>query len=659
MAHSVQNVTLALTLPITCHICLGKVRHPVICANYHVFCAVCIELWLKNNNQCPACRVPITEENPCKNIIGGTSEDEGTLTHSGRKHLRKTRLELLQREYEEEIESLLKETEELNRANLRLEERLSEATGSTAISISCNCKHKEAEDSRGISDNLLEEWSRKLEMVNAANKKVVEDIEKLKEENRRLRNENIECVRENLRLKNEVDLRSPQKFGRFTVAALQAKVDQYEREMSRLKKALERSDQYIEELEAQVEQQKRPPEDIQKEKSQSGNAAQVHETDVTTTHSCQELNATQQFLSHGFEESSSAHLNSNGHTSGLNKQLSLCETVGSLKLKSKYNKYSSALENSESMSVGKKRLEEVGELALGFGSPTSSLPFSSLHLNTPDSKANGSSSHTPMKKPLTYLRKLVFDELPKRKELCKSNSVSVNNVNTEGVTSFGEPKPSFLHFCQVNCESKDRELPGQTDIGLLLKKQKDNGADRREYPAGFKQFRAMDKDCHNVNDPIFNGSQSSYHGNSTSMSGSNLNVQCDSAIKVGNSSGDTISSHQGGEPSQSVSYAPCSSSAVGDAEHSQYSMDQPAGAFHDRNFQSHLPHTDILSCKPSLQSKEEVTFNSASVESEHTGHASQSTRLTHCNLQTYSNSPPAKRKLLNQSSDSPSKAAKP
>lgn len=48
----------------------SKVRQPVICINNHVFCSVCIDLWLKNNSQCPACRVPITPENPCKEIIG-------------------------------------------------------------------------------------------------------------------------------------------------------------------------------------------------------------------------------------------------------------------------------------------------------------------------------------------------------------------------------------------------------------------------------------------------------------------------------------------------------------------------------------------------------------------------------------------------------------
>lgn len=41
------------------------------------------------------------------------------------------------------------------------------------------------------------------------------------------------------------------RFGRYTVAALEAKIHQYERDVVQLKRALERSDKYIEELEAQ------------------------------------------------------------------------------------------------------------------------------------------------------------------------------------------------------------------------------------------------------------------------------------------------------------------------------------------------------------------------------------------------------------------------
>lgn len=47
-----------------------QVRQPVICANHHVFCSSCMEMWLKKASQCPTCRVPITTENPCREIIG-------------------------------------------------------------------------------------------------------------------------------------------------------------------------------------------------------------------------------------------------------------------------------------------------------------------------------------------------------------------------------------------------------------------------------------------------------------------------------------------------------------------------------------------------------------------------------------------------------------
>ena len=44
------------------------------------------------------------------------------------------------------------------------------------------------------------------------------------------------------------------RYGRYTVAALEAKVQQLERDVAHLKRALERSDHFIEELEAQRDQ---------------------------------------------------------------------------------------------------------------------------------------------------------------------------------------------------------------------------------------------------------------------------------------------------------------------------------------------------------------------------------------------------------------------
>ena len=56
-----SSSSLVFTLPISCQICLSKVKDPVICSNRHVFCKSCMDVWLQRNQQCPACRVQVTE----------------------------------------------------------------------------------------------------------------------------------------------------------------------------------------------------------------------------------------------------------------------------------------------------------------------------------------------------------------------------------------------------------------------------------------------------------------------------------------------------------------------------------------------------------------------------------------------------------------------
>ncbi|XP_068615449.1 ORC ubiquitin ligase 1 [Brachionichthys hirsutus] len=240
-----QTSTLSLTLPISCQICLGKVRQPVICANHHVFCSSCIEMWLKTASLCPTCRVPITAENPCREIIGGTNETDHSDGPSMRKCLRKTRGELLLREYEDEIEALIGENEDLKIRNQSLESQLK-----TALDP-CSIKTVNTVDKK-VDPYILEEWTNKLRAATDVCDKVKQDMDKLKEKNKTLRSQNVDLVQENMRLKAEVTNRSPQKFGRYTVAALEAKIQQYERDVDHLKRALERSDQYIEDLESRV-----------------------------------------------------------------------------------------------------------------------------------------------------------------------------------------------------------------------------------------------------------------------------------------------------------------------------------------------------------------------------------------------------------------------
>lgn len=59
------------------------------------------------------------------------------------------------------------------------------------------------------------------------------------------------------------------RFGRFTVAALEAKIQQYERDVEHLKRALERSDQYIEDLESRLRKAENRQLDVQERPTSS------------------------------------------------------------------------------------------------------------------------------------------------------------------------------------------------------------------------------------------------------------------------------------------------------------------------------------------------------------------------------------------------------
>ncbi|XP_061558595.1 ORC ubiquitin ligase 1 [Phycodurus eques] len=262
MALNFQTSTLCLTLPISCQICLGKVRQPVICGNHHVFCSCCMEMWLKKASQCPSCRVPITTENPCREIIGGTNESDHTESPSVRKCLRKTRGELLLREYEEEIEGLVRENEELKTKNQSLELQLR-----TNLDP-CSNNSVQADDKR-VDPYIMEEWANRLQTAKDVCDKVKQDLDKLKEANKTLRSQNVDMVQENMRLKAEVVSRSPQKFGRYTVAALEAKIQHYQRDVDHLKKALERSDQYIDDLENRLRTSEKRCADMQESSKSS------------------------------------------------------------------------------------------------------------------------------------------------------------------------------------------------------------------------------------------------------------------------------------------------------------------------------------------------------------------------------------------------------
>ncbi|EAW80586.1 ORC ubiquitin ligase 1 [Homo sapiens] len=473
MAQTVQNVTLSLTLPITCHICLGKVRQPVICINNHVFCSICIDLWLKNNSQCPACRVPITPENPCKEIIGGTSESEPMLSHTVRKHLRKTRLELLHKEYEDEIDCLQKEVEELKSKNLSLESQIKTILDPlTLVQGNQNeDKHLVTDNPSKINPETVAEWKKKLRTANEIYEKVKDDVDKLKEANKKLKLENGGLVRENLRLKAEVDNRSPQKFGRFAVAALQSKVEQYERETNRLKKALERSDKYIEELESQVAQLKNSSEEkeamnsiCQTALSADGKGSKGSEEDVVSKN--QGDSARKQ---PGSSTSSSSHLAKPSSsrlcdTSSARQESTSKADLNCSKNKDLYQEQVEVMLDVTDTSMDTYLEREWGnkpsdcvpykdEELYDLPAPCTPLSLSCLQLSTPENRESSVVQAGGSKKHSNHLRKLVFDDF------CDSSNVSNKDSSEDDISRsenekksecFSSPKTGFWDCCSTS-----------------------------------------------------------------------------------------------------------------------------------------------------------------------------------------------------------------
>ncbi|KFP92137.1 RING finger protein 219, partial [Apaloderma vittatum] len=460
-----------------------KVRHPVVCVNNHVFCSICIEVWLKNNNQCPACRIPITPENPCKEIIGGTSESDPVFSPTVRKHLRKTRLELLHKEYEDEIEALQKEVEDLRGKNFSLQTQLKSLLDPTASALSCPNEEtrRSANEANTSGPETPEEWSKKLKAVNDMYKKEVDNVEKLKEANKKLSMENNSLLRENLRLKAEVDSRSPQKFSRFTVAALQSKVEQSEREMNRLKKALERSDKYIEEMECQLLQLKNASEGTQtvstvSERTLSTDAkgaessedamclkTQAEEKKALTT--SQSPDGLEQLTNSGTCLNSSSQDGSDGSNTHCPPKKELFPGCRGVLLDENATNMDVCLE------VQWNKIEECtpykDEELYDLPPPcTPFLSLSRLRLNTPDGKENA-------RKPSTFLRKLKFEDFCDTSDDCSKDSPEhgTSSCNSEKkLNCFTAGKSGFWGTCPTNFaknldfdESEQNAVAGQSD----------------------------------------------------------------------------------------------------------------------------------------------------------------------------------------------------
>ncbi|KAK7913172.1 hypothetical protein WMY93_013383 [Mugilogobius chulae] len=408
MAVNFQASTLSLTLPISCQICLGKVRQPVICANNHVFCSTCMEMWLKKASQCPTCRVPITAESPCREIIGGTSDGDHKENTSTRKCLRKTRVELLFREYEDEIDGLGRENEELRSKNQHLESQLKTALDPGSINTMVT------EDKR-VDSFILDELTKKLCAATDACEKVKQDMDKLKEANKALRSQNIDLVQENMRLKAEVASRSPQKFGRITVAALEAKIQQYERSMDQLKRALERSDQYIEELESRIKKSEKKGTELQEPVRQRNKSGPEDFTQQ------QKINMMMRSLSDNERLSICSNPEADCRTFSQNHGLMFLPSGN-------HTEFKKAL-------TGKQKSEDLNGTSTDFMPTTPSSAFRSLTLKSP-----GLREKKVAFKPGSYLRRLDFDDFP--------------SPNKDGTS-----ENQFMCFSKLNPNTDDTKPP--------------------------------------------------------------------------------------------------------------------------------------------------------------------------------------------------------
>ncbi|KAF1392697.1 hypothetical protein PFLUV_G00030740 [Perca fluviatilis] len=489
MALNFQTSTLHLTLPISCQICLGKVRQPVICANHHVFCSSCMEMWLKKASQCPTCRVPITAENPCREIIGGTNDHNDS--PSMRKCLRKTRGELLLREYEEEFEGLIRENEELKTKNQSLESQLKTALDPCSINTLLT-------DDKKVDSFVLEEWTNKLRAATDVCDKVKQDMDKLKEANKALRSQNVDLVQENMRLKAEVASRSPQKFGRYTVAALEAKIQQHERDVDHLKRALERSDQYIEDLESRVRKS-------EKRRLEGQEACWNSEAEAEAPTQPHKINMMMRSLSDNERESICSNPVAKGRTFSRHHSLIFMPSADH--------------KESKKNLTGDQKTKDLESTSSDLLPTTPSSAFRSLTLRSP-----GVREKKVAFKPASYLRRLDFEDFPSPGESSSTMENQFSSLdefpNDLPPVADVEPSKSVFWGGWQRSKSSDESCPGPSKE-ISVKEEEDDVDD--DEPGGLQISSEASMDAAYM-DKISELDSMMLDGESTSSRGSQLSL---------------------------------------------------------------------------------------------------------------------------------------
>lgn len=271
------------------------------------------------------------------------------------------------------------------------------------------------------------------------------------------------------------------RFGRFTVAALHSKVEQSEREMNRLKKALERSDKYIEEIESQLLQLKKAGKGSQTvsavservlstdgeggESSEDTTCLKTQAEEKKALNTSQSPDSLEQLTSGGTCLSSSSQDGLNGSNTQCAPKKELFPGCHRVLLDENSTNMDTCLEDqwNKIEECTPYKDEELYDL------PPPCTPFlslSRLQLNTPDGKENG-------RKPSTFLRKLKFGEFHDTSDDCSKDSSehSTSSCNSKKkINCFTAGKSGVWGTCPTNFAenldfdgSEQNSVAGQSD----------------------------------------------------------------------------------------------------------------------------------------------------------------------------------------------------
>jgi len=243
----IDNCKPCYTLPILCQICLQKVVDPWTCCNQHVFCNKCINAWLTKQNNCPVCRVQVTPQSPIRPVIGGLlkNEDDSDVSCQTKFDLRRTRIEIIMKDYESDIKNLESDVKNLKKENKDLNKKLTDCSKRFSENLA-------EQNNSNLCLQCLKPLNIVVESQKSNDQHLKSEISRLENKEKSLKEEIEKLKKENEQIKDQVLLQSPTRMSRATVASLEKRLEISLKESARLEKALSRSDAYIESLKEEI-----------------------------------------------------------------------------------------------------------------------------------------------------------------------------------------------------------------------------------------------------------------------------------------------------------------------------------------------------------------------------------------------------------------------